>query len=45
MRVTSCPARSHRSASPPPTLPFPTTAIFMTTPLVGFRNYSCVHEC
>src|SRR5690348_7755069 len=36
MRVTSCPARSQRSASPPPTFPFPTTATFMTTPLVGF---------
>src|SRR5947207_14627203 len=42
MRVTSCPARSQQSASPPPTFPFPTTAIFMTTPLVGFGNYSCV---
>src|SRR5439155_2870260 len=27
--VTSCPAFSHRSASPPPTLPRPTTAIFI----------------
>src|SRR3954471_11825854 len=33
MRVTSCPAFSHRSASPPPTLPLPTTAIFMVPPL------------
>src|SRR5436190_7618134 len=44
MRVASCPALSQRSASPPPTLPLPTTAIFMTTPLVGFGNYSCVEE-
>src|SRR3954453_17922300 len=29
IRVTSCPAFSQRSASPPPTLPLPTTAIFM----------------
>src|SRR3954447_10663488 len=29
IRVTSCPAFSQRSASPPPTLPLPTTAIFI----------------
>src|SRR5205814_4428778 len=44
MRVTSCPARSQKSASPPPTLPLPTTAIFMTTLLADCRNYSCVDE-
>src|SRR4051812_30197300 len=38
IRVTSCPALSQRSPSPPPTLPLPTTAIFMTTPLVRFRK-------
>src|ERR671935_1082805 len=30
IRVTSCPAVSHRSANPPPTLPLPTTAIFIS---------------
>src|SRR3954469_10611442 len=40
MRVTSWPADSQRSASPPPTLPFPTTATFITAPLVDSRHYS-----
>src|SRR5947209_6299609 len=31
-RVTSCPACSQRSASPPPTLPLPITAIFIFAP-------------
>src|SRR4051812_22256262 len=33
IRVTSCPAFSQRSASPPPTLPLPTTAMFIRPPL------------
>src|SRR3954466_10497976 len=30
--IISCPAASHRSASPPPTLPLPTTAILISLP-------------
>src|SRR5947209_5365319 len=35
IRWTSCPAFSHRLASPPPTLPLPTTVIFICSPLPG----------
>src|ERR671920_417163 len=38
--LTSCPAPSQRSASPPPTLPLPTTAIFTSGP---FRS-PCAHH-
>ena len=31
IRVTSCPARSHRSASPPPTFPLPITVILIAS--------------
>src|SRR5918994_1033621 len=37
--VTSWPALSQRSASPPPTLPLPTTATFITSLLPRFSRY------
>src|SRR5215203_1218543 len=39
IRVTSWPALSQRSASPPPTLPLPSTAIFISSLLPRFRGY------
>src|SRR3954447_8709512 len=42
IRFTSWPARSHRSARPPPTLPLPITAIFMRLPPSRrCRHYGC----
>src|SRR5947209_1865324 len=42
IRVTWWPARSQRSASPPPTLPRPTTAILIYALLSPSSNVTCV---